>query len=396
MRPNIDDHDYDTKMKKVFEFLEEGDKVKVTMRFRGREMAHGELGMAVLRRVQEQTAEMAKVEAHPRMEGRQMLMVPSSRGEDEGFCSTRATRAARVVEAPLLTLHVAKLLQPSRHCCISLLGRYRFPLNGAVSGLACSLRDRAPRSRAERGREEMIRKSAWLLSAGLVAVATPAFAQTTVSKTDTDKQTAQPTPGATEGAAVAGPGGAAAPGQRGRHRDHRDAPQPGAVGRADGGQRGDRAAARNIPARPISGSSTRWRPRCSSPRLRRKRVRQWRASAASARSATIRASKARSACSSTASIALAPALALTDLGPIDRIEVLRGPQGTLFGRNTSAGLISIITAKPRFYAGGRRPGRSRQLRLPPRSRAASPDRSPTRSRFGSTASGTSATVSSRT
>ena len=75
MRPNIHDHDYDTKMKKVFEFLEEGDKVKVTMRFRGREMAHGELGMAVLRRVQEQTAEMAKVEAHPRMEGRQMLMV---------------------------------------------------------------------------------------------------------------------------------------------------------------------------------------------------------------------------------------------------------------------------------------------------------------------------------
>ena len=75
MRPNIDDHDYDTKMKKVFEFLEEGDKVKVTMRFRGREMAHGELGMAVLRRVQEQTQEMAKIEAHPRMEGRQMLMV---------------------------------------------------------------------------------------------------------------------------------------------------------------------------------------------------------------------------------------------------------------------------------------------------------------------------------
>ena len=75
MRPNIDDHDYDVKMRKVFEFLEEGDKVKVTMRFRGREMAHGELGMAVLQRVQEQTADMAKVEARPRMEGRQMLMV---------------------------------------------------------------------------------------------------------------------------------------------------------------------------------------------------------------------------------------------------------------------------------------------------------------------------------
>ncbi|MBA2635367.1 MAG: translation initiation factor IF-3 [Sphingomonas sp.] len=75
MRPNIDDHDYDVKMRKVFEFLGEGDKVKLTMRFRGREMAHGELGMAVLRRIQEETAEVAKVEAHPRMEGRQMLMV---------------------------------------------------------------------------------------------------------------------------------------------------------------------------------------------------------------------------------------------------------------------------------------------------------------------------------
>jgi translation initiation factor IF-3 len=75
MRPNIDDNDYDVKMRSARRFLEEGDKVKVTMRFRGREMAHGELGMAVLRRVQEQTAEMAKVEAHPRMEGRQMLMV---------------------------------------------------------------------------------------------------------------------------------------------------------------------------------------------------------------------------------------------------------------------------------------------------------------------------------
>jgi translation initiation factor IF-3 len=75
MRPNIDDHDYDTKMKKVVEFIEEGDKVKVTMRFRGRELSHGQLGMAVLQRVAEQTAEIA--EAHPRMEGRQMLMVLS-------------------------------------------------------------------------------------------------------------------------------------------------------------------------------------------------------------------------------------------------------------------------------------------------------------------------------
>jgi translation initiation factor IF-3 len=75
MRPNIDDHDYQTKMTKVFEFLEEGDKVKLTLRFRGREMAHNQLGMAVLQRVAEDTAEKAKIEQHPRMEGRQMLMV---------------------------------------------------------------------------------------------------------------------------------------------------------------------------------------------------------------------------------------------------------------------------------------------------------------------------------
>ena len=75
MRPNIDDHDYDVKMKKVVEFLQEGDKVKLTMRFRGREMAHGQLGMQLLQRVQSDTNEAAKIEQHPRMEGRQMLMV---------------------------------------------------------------------------------------------------------------------------------------------------------------------------------------------------------------------------------------------------------------------------------------------------------------------------------
>jgi translation initiation factor IF-3 len=75
MRPNIDDHDYDVKMKKVFAFIDEGDKVKVTLRFRGRELAHGELGMRLLMRVQEDVTETAKVEQHPRMEGRQMLMV---------------------------------------------------------------------------------------------------------------------------------------------------------------------------------------------------------------------------------------------------------------------------------------------------------------------------------
>ena len=77
MRPNIDDHDYDVKMRNVNKFIEEGDKVKVTLRFRGREMAHQQLGMLLLRRVQDDTAEIAKIEAYPRMEGRQMLMVLS-------------------------------------------------------------------------------------------------------------------------------------------------------------------------------------------------------------------------------------------------------------------------------------------------------------------------------
>jgi translation initiation factor IF-3 len=75
MRPNIDDHDYDVKMRSVHRFIEEGDKVKVTLRFRGREMAHQQLGMDLLRRVQDDIAEIAKVEAWPRLEGRQMLMV---------------------------------------------------------------------------------------------------------------------------------------------------------------------------------------------------------------------------------------------------------------------------------------------------------------------------------
>ena len=77
MRPNIDDHDYDVKMRNVHKFIGEGDKVKITLRFRGRELSHGQLGMQLLQRVQQDCAEDAKVEAYPRMEGRQMLMVLS-------------------------------------------------------------------------------------------------------------------------------------------------------------------------------------------------------------------------------------------------------------------------------------------------------------------------------
>ncbi len=77
MRPNIDDHDYDVKMRNIHRFIGDGDKVKVTLRFRGRELSHQQLGMNLLRRVQDDCAEIAKVEAYPRMEGRQMLMVLS-------------------------------------------------------------------------------------------------------------------------------------------------------------------------------------------------------------------------------------------------------------------------------------------------------------------------------
>ncbi len=77
LRPGIDIHDYEVKMRSVHRFLEEGDKVKITMRFRGREMAHQELGVKVLDKVRADLDAVAKVESHPKMEGRQMIMVIS-------------------------------------------------------------------------------------------------------------------------------------------------------------------------------------------------------------------------------------------------------------------------------------------------------------------------------
>ncbi|MEM8813540.1 MAG: translation initiation factor IF-3, partial [Pseudomonadota bacterium] len=79
MRPNIDTHDYDVKMRSMKRFFDDGDKVKVTLRFRGREMAHQNLGMELLRKVKDETAEIAKVEAEPKLEGRQMIMVLAPR-----------------------------------------------------------------------------------------------------------------------------------------------------------------------------------------------------------------------------------------------------------------------------------------------------------------------------
>jgi translation initiation factor IF-3 len=79
MRPTIDDHDYDVKMRSIKRFFEEGDKVKVTLRFRGREMAHQEIGYQLLQRVKAELQELSKVEAEPRLEGRQMVMVLAPR-----------------------------------------------------------------------------------------------------------------------------------------------------------------------------------------------------------------------------------------------------------------------------------------------------------------------------
>ena len=79
LRPNIDDHDYDVKMRNMRRFIGDGDKVKVTLRFRGREMAHQELGVDVLNRVKADTNEIAKVEQEAKMEGRQMVMVMAPR-----------------------------------------------------------------------------------------------------------------------------------------------------------------------------------------------------------------------------------------------------------------------------------------------------------------------------
>jgi translation initiation factor IF-3 len=79
LRPMIDDHDYDVKMRSMQRFFEEGDKVKVTLRFRGREMAHQELGYQLLNRVKDDTSKLAKVEQEPRFEGRQVVMVLAPR-----------------------------------------------------------------------------------------------------------------------------------------------------------------------------------------------------------------------------------------------------------------------------------------------------------------------------
>ena len=79
LRPNIDTHDYDVKLRAMKRFFDEGDKVKVTLRFRGREMAHQDLGMQLMQRVKSEAEDYAKVEMEPKLEGRQMIMILAPR-----------------------------------------------------------------------------------------------------------------------------------------------------------------------------------------------------------------------------------------------------------------------------------------------------------------------------
>ena len=193
----------------------------------------------------------------------------------------------------------------------------------------------------------MIRKTAWLLSAGLAALATPALGQTTQSTTDTDKGSAQPTQSATEGAAVQDQARERQPVDTGdiivtaTRRNEALSDVPMAVS-AVTAQTLENTGATDIrqlnplaPSLLVSSTSSE-------------------GGAAVARIRGVGTVGDNAGLESSVGVFIdgvyrsRAGLALTELGPLDRIEVLRGPQGTLFGRNTSAGLISIITAKPRF------------------------------------------------
>ena len=191
----------------------------------------------------------------------------------------------------------------------------------------------------------MMRKSAWLLSAGLFAVATPAFAQTANSQTDTDNRTAKPTPGATEAATAqvqaqqpVSEGAIVITATR-RNQALSDVPMAVSAVTAKDLQYTGATDIRQLnqvaPSLFVSSDASE-------------------AGAAVARIRGIGTVGDNPGLESSVGLFIdgvyraRTGIGLTDLGPIDRIEILRGPQGTLFGRNTSAGLISIITAKPRF------------------------------------------------
>ena len=193
----------------------------------------------------------------------------------------------------------------------------------------------------------MIRKSAWLLSTGLFAIATPGLAQTATSTTDTDKQTAKPTPGATEGAAVQDRARQQQPVDTSdivitatrRNQALSDVPMAVSAVTAQQLQYTGATDIRQLnqvsPSLLVSSTTSE-------------------AGGAVARIRGIGTVGDNPGLEGSVGVFIdgvyraRAGMALTDLGPLDRIEVLRGPQGTLFGRNTSAGLVSVITAKPRF------------------------------------------------
>ena len=190
-------------------------------------------------------------------------------------------------------------------------------------------------------------KSKWLLSAALVAIASPAIGQTAVSSTDTDKSSAQPTPGATEGAATQDQAREAQPVDTGdivitatrRNQALSDVPMAVSAVTADNlrntGATDIRQLNQVAPSLQVFSTSSE-------------------GGAARANIRGIGTVGDNPGLESSVGVFIdgvyrsRAGVALTELGALDRIEVLRGPQGTLFGRNTSAGLISIITAKPRF------------------------------------------------
>jgi outer membrane receptor protein involved in Fe transport len=193
----------------------------------------------------------------------------------------------------------------------------------------------------------MIRKSAWLISAGLAVLATPAFAQTAQSTTDTDKQTAQPTTSATEGAAV---------------QDQAREQQPVDTGDIIITATRRNQALSDVPMAVSAITAQNLRNTGATDLRRLNQVApsllvsstESEAGAATARIRGIGTVGDNPGLEGSVGVFIdgvyrsRTGMALNELGALDRVEVLRGPQGTLFGRNTSAGLISIITAKPRF------------------------------------------------
>src|SRR4051812_20575592 len=193
----------------------------------------------------------------------------------------------------------------------------------------------------------MIRKSALLVSTGLFAIATPALAQTAVSNTDTDKQTAQPTPGATEGAAT-----------QDQAREQQPVDTSNIVITAT--RRNEALSDVPMAVSAVTAQTLEYTGATDirqldqvSPSLLVTST-QSEGGASTARIRGIGTVGDNPGLEGSVGIFIdgvyrsRAGMALTELGPLDRIEVLRGPQGTLFGRNTSAGLISIITAKPLF------------------------------------------------